>query len=67
LAVLIVIGTLHASIIVNAQLDSRYVLNNTLFVSRSSTTNRKTNKGTLSLDVEKANKTAKKHYFQILF
>ena len=60
------IGTLHASIIVNAQLDSRYVLNNNLFVSRSSTTNRKTNKVTLSLDVEIANKTAKKHYFQII-
>ncbi len=60
LAVLIVVGTLHANIIVNAQLDSTYVLNNTLFVSGSSTTNTKTDKVTLSLGVETANKTAEK-------
>ena len=60
LAVLIVFGTLHANIIVNAQLDSTYVLKNTLFVSGSSTTNTKTDKVTLSLGVETANKTAEK-------
>ena len=60
LAVLIVFRTLHANIIVNAQLDSTYVLKNTLFVSGSSTTNTKTDKVTLSLGVETANKTARK-------
>ena len=66
LAVLIVFGTLHANIIVNAQLDSTYVLNNTLFVSGSSTTNTKTDKVTLSLGVETVIKQLKKRYFQIL-
>ena len=60
LAVLIVVSTLHANIIVNAQLDSAYVLNNTIFVSGSSTTNTKTDKVTLSLGVETANKIAEK-------
>ncbi len=44
LAVLIVVGSLHANISVNAQLDSTSVLNNTLFVGGSSTTNTKTDK-----------------------
>jgi len=60
LAVLIVVGTLHGNININAQLDSTSVLNNTLFVSGSSTTNTKTDKVTLSLGVETANKTAEK-------
>ena len=60
LAVLIVFGTLHANIIVNAQLDSTYVLKNTLFVSGSSTTNTKTDKVTLSLGVETTNKRPEK-------
>jgi uncharacterized protein YggE len=60
LAVLIVFSTLHANIIVNAQLYSTYELNNTLFVSGSSTTNTKTDKVTLSLGVETSNKTAEK-------
>ena len=60
LAVLIVISTIHANIIVNAQLDSTYALNNTLFVSGSATANTKTDKVTVSLGVETANKTAEK-------
>ncbi len=60
LAVLIVISTIHANIIVNAQLDSTYALNNTLFVSGSATANTKTDKVTVSLGVETADKTAEK-------
>src|SRR5688500_2578244 len=58
LAVLIVISTIHANIIINAQLDSTYALNNTLFVSGSATANTKTDKVTVSLGVETADKTA---------
>ena len=60
LAVLIVISTIHANIIVNAQLDSTYALNNTLFVSGSATANTKTDKVIVSLGVETADKTAEK-------
>jgi uncharacterized protein YggE len=60
LAVLIVISTIHANIIINAQLDSTYALNNTLFVSGSATANTKTDKVTVSLGVETADKTAEK-------
>ena len=57
-------ATLHANIIVNAQLDSTFVLNNTLFVSGSSTTNTKTDKVTLSLAVKQLIKQLKKRYFR---
>ena len=60
LAVLIVVSTIHANIIVNAQLDSTYALNNTLFVSGSATANTKTDKVIISLGVETADKTAEK-------
>ena len=60
LAVLIVVSTIHANIIVNAQLDSTYALNNTLFVSGSATANTKADKVIVSLGVETADKTAEK-------
>ena len=60
LAVLILVSTIHTNIIVNAQLDSTYALNNTLFVSGSATANTKTDKVIVSLGVETADKTAEK-------
>ena len=60
LAVLIVVSTIHANIIVNAQIDSTYALNNTLFVSGSATANTQTDKVIVSLGVETADKTAEK-------
>jgi uncharacterized protein len=46
------------NILVNAQLDSTSLKNNTLFVTGSATTNRKNDKVTVSLGVESADKTA---------
>lgn len=51
------------NILVNAQLDSTSLTNNTLFVTGSATTNIKTDKVTVSLGVETTNKTAEKALF----
>jgi uncharacterized protein len=47
-------------ILVNAQVDSTILLNNTLFVTGSATTNTKTDKVTVSVGVETTDKTAEK-------
>src|SRR5918994_5415174 len=49
-----------STILVNAQVDSTNLLNNTLFVTGSATTNTKTDKVTVSLGVETTDKTAEK-------
>ncbi len=49
-----------STILVNAQVDSTNILNNTLFVTGSATTNTKTDKVTVSLGVETTDKTAEK-------
>jgi uncharacterized protein len=51
------------NILVNAQLDSTSLKNNTLFVTGFATTNIKTDKVTVSLGVETTNKTAEKALF----
>lgn len=49
-----------STILINAQVDSTNLLNNTLFVTGSATTNTKTDKVTVSLGVETTDKTAEK-------
>lgn len=49
-----------STILVNAQVDSTNLLNNTLFVTGSATTNTKTDKVTVSIGVETTDKTAEK-------
>ena len=49
-----------STILVNAQVDSTNLLNNTLFVTGSANTNTKTDKVTVSLGVETTDKTAEK-------
>src|ERR687897_208584 len=49
-----------STILVSAQVDSTNLLNNTLFVTGSATTNTKTDKVTVSLGVETTDKTAEK-------
>src|ERR671912_1735110 len=49
-----------STILVNAQVDSTNLLNNTLFVTGSATTNTKTDKVIVSLGVETTDKTAEK-------
>jgi uncharacterized protein YggE len=49
--------------IVNAQLDSNNLLNNTLFVTGSATTHTKSDRVTVSLGVETTDKTAEKALF----
>ena len=51
---------IHSSIIVDAELDSTSLINNTLFVTGSATTNIKTDKVTASLGVETTDKTTEK-------
>jgi hypothetical protein len=61
LAILIVVSTIHHStILVSAQFDSTYALNNTLFVSGSATANTKADEVIVSLGVETTDKTAEK-------
>lgn len=52
-----------STILVSAQVDSTNLLNNTLFVTGSATTNTKTDKVTVSLGVETTDKTAEKALF----
>lgn len=59
-AILIIGSTIHGTILINAQLDSTYALNDTLFVSGSATANTKADKVIVSLGVETTNKTAEK-------
>ena len=55
---------ISSTILVNAQVDSSTnLLNNTLFVTGSATTNTKTDKVTVSLGVETTDKTAEKALF----
>jgi hypothetical protein len=63
LTISMLIITIPNTNIVNAQLDSTNLLNNTLFVTGSATTNTKSDKVTVSLGVETTDKTAEKALF----